>query len=224
VARQVQQGLLVDIGSTTTALILLQNNRPDVLGYTDYKRLVSGELVYTGLLRTAVMAIAQSVPFAGSEVGVMSEYFATMADVYRLTEELNERYDQSETADGKEKSTRASERRLARMVGCDARDFKSQQWQQLAYAFREKQLSRLQLACTRQLERAGSTQEVRLVGAGIGRFLVQDLAGRLDIAYQDFDAFFISPSGDSEMQIADCAPAVAIAYLVLEDACKTKFC
>ena len=56
-------------------------------GYTDYQRLISQEMVYTGIVRTAVMAVAQSAQDDGKEVGLMAEYFATMADVYRLTGE-----------------------------------------------------------------------------------------------------------------------------------------
>ncbi|MBT4146506.1 MAG: H4MPT-linked C1 transfer pathway protein, partial [Gammaproteobacteria bacterium] len=80
VAAQLEKGLFVDIGSTTTDISLWHQHQLDVVGYTDFQRLGSDELVYTGMVRTAVMAVTQSVPFAGKEIGVMSEYFATMAD------------------------------------------------------------------------------------------------------------------------------------------------
>lgn len=212
-AQHQTQGLLVDLGSTTTDIILFQNNQPDVLGYTDFQRLSSGELVYTGLLRTAIMAVVQSVHFAGNQVGIMSEHFATMADVYRVTHELNEQNDQTETADGHAKTGQASIRRLARMVGCDAQDFPVEEWQALAYAIREQQLNRIQVACEQQLLRSNETHNNCLVGAGIGRFLVQEIAFRLGISYLDFTNLFSVPKQTTQMQVADCAPAVAVAYL-----------
>ncbi len=215
VAQQLEQGLFVDVGSTTTDILLLQNNQADVIGYTDFQRLGSSELVYTGIIRTAVMAVAQSVYFAEREVGVMSEYFATMADVYRLTHELNEIHDQADTADSQAKTVQASARRLARMIGCDADDFSGQQWQQLAYAIREQQLCRIQLACEKQLLRVRQPHKPRLIGAGVGRFLVQEIAHSLGTEYLDFDELFSTPVQPSQMHAADCAPAVAVAYLFL---------
>lgn len=213
VAQHVEQGLFVDMGSTTTDILLLRDNQVDALGYTDFQRLISSELVYTGVVRTAVMAVVQSVDFAGTEVGVMSEYFATMADVYRLTHELNEQHDQSDTADAGEKTEQASARRLARMIGCDLQDFSLSHWQALAYAIRQQQLSRIQLASQKQLSRLEKGPKTQLIGAGVGRFLIQEIALSLGLEYRDFDSLFKAPVHKSQMQIADCAPAVAVAYL-----------
>ncbi len=212
-AKQLECGVFVDIGSTTTDILLLQNNQLAAQGYTDYQRLKSQELVYTGLVRTAVMAVAQSVEFAGSEVGLMSEYFATMADVYRLTGELNENSDQTETADGADKTLKASAVRLARMIGCDKDEFSMPEWKGLAFALRKQQTSRIQQAIQSQISRLDNTDKVTLVGAGIGRFLVQEIAQNLQLSYVEFDSFFKTKSINSEMQISDCAPAVAVACL-----------
>jgi len=215
-AHHISQGVFVDIGSTTTDILLLDKGKVAALGYTDFQRLRTNELVYSGLVRTAVMAVAQSVIFAGASIGIMSECFATMADVYRVTNELNEQYDQSATADGAEKTVKASARRLARMVGCDVHEFTLMQWQQLAFALREQQLSRIQLACAQQLSRLSTKQDTVLVGAGIGRFLVQEIAGRLQVGYIDFNHLSNTHKEQKEMQVADCAPAVAVAALAIE--------
>jgi (4-(4-[2-(gamma-L-glutamylamino)ethyl]phenoxymethyl)furan-2-yl)methanamine synthase len=121
-AKKVGGGLFVDIGSTTTDILLLHEGKVLAEGYSDYQRLISQELVYTGIVRTAVMAVSQSAQVEGKEVGLMAEYFATMADVYRLTGELNELHDQTDTADGAEKTVAASARRLARFVIMTARN------------------------------------------------------------------------------------------------------
>jgi len=131
----VGNGLFVDIGSTTTDILLLNDGKVLAQGYTDYQRLVSRELIYTGIVRTAVMAVAQTAQDQGQEIGIMAEYFATMADVYRVTGELNELHDQAETADGAEKTITASARRLSRMIGCDFFPEELPRWQLLLKIF-----------------------------------------------------------------------------------------
>ena len=67
-------------------------------------------------MRTPVMAVAATLPFAGEHVGVMAEHFATIADAYRVIGVLPEGADQHPTADGRGKSGAESRDRLARMI------------------------------------------------------------------------------------------------------------
>ena len=48
--------LLIDVGSTTTDIVPLQDGRPTPQGRTDPERMRSGELVYTGVRRTPLCA------------------------------------------------------------------------------------------------------------------------------------------------------------------------
>ena len=50
------RGLLIDIGSTTTDLIPLDQGKVVVQGRTDTERLRTGELVYAGIRRTPICA------------------------------------------------------------------------------------------------------------------------------------------------------------------------
>ena len=213
VAKTIKTGLFVDIGSTTTDIIVCRDATVQMRGTTDFERLTVEEMVYTGIIRTPVMSISPEVDFNGHRVGVMAEYFATMADVYRLTGELNESHDQMAAADNGEKTEACSGKRLARMIGCDYQASEHEQWRQLAKNIRSMQLSRLQKACERQLSRGLIDSKACLVGAGIGRVLVKELANRLDYPYIDFEDLFNSSAIDSEMSIADCAPAVAVSDL-----------
>jgi hypothetical protein len=74
-------GVLVDVGSTTSDFIALRAGRVLVLGEGDAGRLATGELVYQGVVRTPLIALAQRVPFGTHSVAVMNELFATSADV-----------------------------------------------------------------------------------------------------------------------------------------------
>ena len=70
VASRCRDGLLIDIGSTTSDIIPLQAGRPCFSGYSDAERLATQELVYSGIVRTPVMAVARRAPFAGTWQGL----------------------------------------------------------------------------------------------------------------------------------------------------------
>lgn len=216
VAQKVGNGLFVDVGSTTSDILLFNKGRVLAEGYTDYQRLISQELIYTGIVRTAVMAVAQTAIDDDKEIGIMAEYFATMADVYRVTGELNEAHDQVETADGAEKTVIASARRLSRMIGCDFSPAELLRWQQFAENIRAQQLQKIQRACERQLSRQPLADNSPLVGAGVGRFLVQQIATLSARPYLDFCNLLPESSNQTAIKPADCAPAVAIACLAKE--------
>lgn len=215
-AQKIGSGLFVDIGSTTTDILLLNNGKVLAEGYSDYQRLISQELVYSGIVRTAVMSVAQSAQDGDKEVGLMAEYFSTMADVYRLTGELNESHDQCDTADGAGKIITASAKRLARMIGCDYCQDELQRWQHFATNIRKQQLARIQKACSRQLSRYAIDNESPLIGAGIGSFLVEELAANLYRPYVDFSSLFTQQLSNSIYSVKDCAPAVAVACLPMD--------
>lgn len=211
-ASRVKEALLVDVGSTTTDLILLKNGNVHARGFDDHRRMVHDELVYTGAVRTPVMAVVSRVPFAGEQVGVMAEHFATLADVYRLTGELPEAADQLPAADGGEKSARASAQRLARMVGLDLKSVPLVDWKRLAAYIAEQQMQRLFEACMRQFTLGIVSDRAPLIGAGVGSFVVKKLARRGGRSYRDFSALVKSNLSDRQW-VNGCAPAVAVALL-----------
>jgi len=214
-ASKVETGLFVDIGSTTTDILCLNQRQVLAQGFTDYQRLQTRELVYTGIVRTAVMAVADEAVFNGQKMGLMAEYFATMADVYRLTGELNEAHDLTETADGEAKTVLASARRLSRMTGYDFNKQDMALWLSFANEIRRQQLEKISNACQLQLQRLGSDAGT-LVGAGIGRFLLENIAGQLKLEYLDFNELVPQAGKLSGVDSADCAPAVAVAGLALQ--------
>ena len=63
VAERFQTALLIDVGTTTTDVIPILDGQVVSTGMTDPERLASGELVYTGALRTPVEAIVRDVPY-----------------------------------------------------------------------------------------------------------------------------------------------------------------
>lgn len=179
-------GLLIDVGTTTTDLIPLKDGRPTAIGLNDGERLTEGELIYGGVVRTPVMAVAQHAPFKGRMQGLTAERFATMADVYRLTGELPEDADPYETADQRGKGLDESATRLARMLGRDADEADFIAWKALAHYLARRQLDRIEEDASVLLERAELGADSPVIGAGCGRFLAEALAKRLALPLSGF--------------------------------------
>lgn len=212
VAEHVPDALLVDIGSTTTDLVLVEGGRVRARGHNDAERLVFGELLYTGIVRTPVVAVAPQVPFAGEWVPLMAEYFATTADVHRVSGRLPDGADQHAAADGGEKTVPASARRLARMIGRDVDSAPAGAWRALAEWLARAQARAVGDACDRLLSRGLLGDDAPIVGAGVGRFVAAELAQERDRRYLDFGS--LMRGGDVERgRASDCAPAVAVAWL-----------
>ncbi len=215
VAGRFRSALFVDVGSTTTDIVPVDGGQIDAIGYADDERLISEELVYTGVTRTPVMAVADTVPFVGQRQRVMAESFATMADVHRLTGALPEDADQLPAADGRGKTLEDSARRLARMLGRDFQSATMEEWRRLATHLAERQQQILRSAIDRTLSRGLLGGDAPIVGAGVGRFLAFELAQRLRRPYVDF-ADLVEGEPAAREWAARCAPAAAVAILAAD--------
>ena len=212
-AAQVQDGLLVDIGSSTTDLVPFRSGAVAATGTTDADRLASGELVYRGVVRTPVMAIAPRVRVAGVRTAVMAELFATSADVFRLTGGLPADADLQTTADGRGKSLEESRARLARMVGRDSASAPDRVWDALARQLAGMMLEEIVVASRRVAARPKLPRAAPVVGCGVGRFLARAVAKRLARPYRGYETLVSAADGHVAAKAADAAPAVAVALL-----------
>jgi len=213
-------GVLVDIGSTTTDLIAFRDGRVLTRSRSDAERLASGELVYQGVVRTPLCALAPRIVWRGRPLNVMNEFFATVADVYRLTGELDPAHDLHASADNAPKDLPATRQRLARMIGLDARDGSAPEWLDFARAWRACQIEEIGGQLQRVLALYGLGSGTRIVSAGCGDFLVPELCtlAGLDqgIAYGKQVAQ-IAPAADGPALAAwaqVCAPCIAVAALL----------
>lgn len=211
-ASRIPAGLLVDIGSTTTDIIAIADHEVASVSETDADRQASGELVYTGVVRTPLMAVADRAPLRGRWVGLAAEYFATTADVYRILGLLDEAADQQPSADGSEKTPAGSRRRLARMVGRDAESGSEAEWRALAEWLAEAQLRRIEDGIALVLSRRLLPADAPIIAAGAGRFLARRLALRLARPRIEFSQLLPGQEGGTDW-LDTCAPAVAVACL-----------
>jgi (4-(4-[2-(gamma-L-glutamylamino)ethyl]phenoxymethyl)furan-2-yl)methanamine synthase len=212
--RHFGEALFIDIGSTTTDIIAVTGSGPVPSGTTDAERLETGELVYTGVTRTSLMAIADEAPFGGRRQRLMAENFATTADLYRLTGELAPEDDSYPASDGRSKDPDDCRARIARMFGRDVREEPAglQHWDRAVQFFRERQLRRIGDAIAQVLSTGHLPPDAPFVGAGAGHFLMPELARRFGRQARDF-ADCAPASPEMRRKAGVCAPAVAVALL-----------
>lgn len=207
-----ESGLFIDVGSTTTDIIPFNNSVLTNRGVDDQSRLRFDELVYTGVIRTSLMALTNQAPFAGEWQNIAAENFATTADVYRVLSSLNEADDLMDAADGKKKDIPGSISRLARMLGTDSDCASSLDvWYKLAEYFEETQMQLLTRSVLRVLSNTPNSN-AKIVAAGTGRFLVKRIAQRINVPCIEFSDLCNSEI-DLQHNSNVCAPAVAVAQL-----------
>ncbi|MBZ9657211.1 hydantoinase/oxoprolinase family protein [Phyllobacterium lublinensis] len=211
-AKLVNTGLFVDMGSTTTDILAFTDGELANSGYSDAERLLTGELVYTGFARSALIGIASLVPVQGRMTPLMNEYFANTADLGRILGTLDEADDKYPSADRQAKSVAGSIGRLARMVGRDSGDLAENEWIDIARWFSEYQLRMIHDGAFRVASNLHPDRAAPVVGAGIGRPQIRELAKRLERPYLDFGAL-IPATETARDDASKAAPAAAVALL-----------
>ena len=217
-AQKIKQGLIIDIGSTTTDLVPIVDGNVATIGEDDFSRLKNFELVYTGVVRTAVAAIVDTLPYRDESIPVVAEYFANAADIYRILQCLPPKADMYDTADGKDKSIISSATRLFRMICRDYADELAEA-EIMAAAASEAQLDRLMIALVHQLERHHMDAEKSIiVGLGCGAMLAKNLAQRCGLDFKLFSELVPCATAGvfDEPNPEVCGPAVAVAFGLAE--------
>lgn len=176
VARQVDVNhtLWIDIGSTTTDLIPLDQGCPVPVGRTDPERLASGELVYQGVRRTPVCAVLPEVTIAGVRYRTMAELFATSLDAYLVNGQIAEDPSSRDTADGRAETKPYAHDRLSRMIGSDRTKFTRAHAAEMAEQIQDAQLALISAAATSVVQQGGHAVETVVV-SGEGEFLAQQV-------------------------------------------------
>lgn len=179
-ARLVPEGasLLIDIGTTTTDLIPLRDGHAAARGRTDTERLQNGELVYAGVRRTPICALATELPFRGYPTGLSAELFASTLDVYLVLGEIPPDPKDHSTADGRPAVVHSARDRLARMVCTDHDGFSSEDALAFARAADDCLVNRLAEAAERACRATVGPPEAAII-AGSGEFLARRLAQRI---------------------------------------------
>jgi (4-(4-[2-(gamma-L-glutamylamino)ethyl]phenoxymethyl)furan-2-yl)methanamine synthase len=205
VAAHFPEALMIDVGGTTVDLIPIAGGDVVVRGRTDLDRLMTGELVYTGVARTNLAAIAARVPVRGGWCPVASELFAISADVHLILGHIAPEGYTCATPDGRPATVEYARERVARLVCADAEQLSAAQIDAIA-AFLHLEQVRLVEEAARGAG-AELTALAPVVPLGSGAFLAREAAERLGVGVRDL------PWSAAERAVA---PAAALAELASE--------
>ena len=203
VAARHSNALIIDVGSTTVDVIPITAGRVAAVGRTDLDRLLAGELVYTGALRTNLAAIAPRVPVRGCWCPVASELFAISADVHLILGHLTREAYTCATPDGRPASVEHARERVARLVCADAEQLAAEEIDAIAAFLHAEQGRQIEAAARRVSARFDGAPPV--VPLGAGAFLARVAAQRLRRAVVEL------PGSAAER---DAAPAAALCELL----------
>jgi probable H4MPT-linked C1 transfer pathway protein len=233
--RYVPEGraILVDVGSTTTDVIPILDGVPVPEGKTDYDRLFSRELVYTGVRRTPICAVMSWL--------VAGELFATTLDAYLTLGFIPENPNDCDTADGRPATRKHAHARLARMYCADGETVPEDNIRVLAEGIRDEQVKRIG-GCIRGVEDKLKGMPSNLPSEAEIRAILTNLQARTDEASRnefwrlmrlhdvhyivsgsgEFLAGWAAPRAETSLshelgpEVSACAPAYAVAVLAAE--------
>lgn len=213
VGRKFSNCLLIDIGSTTTDLIPIKDGKPAPEGWTDFERLQTKELVYTGLLRTPPPYLKSTISLNDTEIGIASEYFANMADVYRVLDILEEENYTCETPDGRGKDKENCKRRIARLVCSDLEEIGEDTVKKIARKVHHAQINQIRNAIVELKDLHEIKNQTPTIVTGIGgEKLAKKSAEKADLEK-------IIPLSDLYGETAEImTPAFALGIMAFEEA------
>ncbi|MCL5876242.1 MAG: H4MPT-linked C1 transfer pathway protein [Candidatus Bathyarchaeota archaeon] len=212
VAQRLKDAVVVDVGSTSTSIIPIAHGKVAAQGKTDLDKLVCGELVYTGSLRTNVAAIVQSIPLRGGSAAVSSELFAQSGDVHRILEHITEESYSSETADGRGKSVSEAMARLARVVCADTEMLSKAEIVEIARYIYQQQIKQITEGLTKVYRHTKTlaSNKLPVVVTGLGKDFLAHKAAQHAGADAIVDLDTLLPK-----QAVLATPAVGVALMAL---------
>ncbi|MBI1310490.1 H4MPT-linked C1 transfer pathway protein [bacterium] len=219
--------LLIDIGSTTTDIIPIIDGLPAPTGRTDGERLISGELVYTGVRRTPLCSISMSAQIACETTRIAAEVFATTLDAYLLIGEIPEDRDDCDTANNRPATIEFAHDRVARQLCRDKTELTLEQARNVADLFARIQELHISAAIEQVVEGLANPPSA-VIYSGSGNFLTRRIAAVHDklVSFRrdkhqgvphrlsDTSQYFIADVFSPETATAACA--FALARLALE--------
>jgi probable H4MPT-linked C1 transfer pathway protein len=195
--------LMIDVGSTTADVIPIAARRVAATGRCDLDRLLAGELVYTGALRTNLAAVASRVPVRGGWCPVASELFAISADVHLVLGHIAPEDYVCPTPDGRAPSVACARERVARLVCSDVEQLHPREIEAIAAHLHSEQVRQVEAAARRVSARLPD-RAMPIVALGSGAFIARAVARRLGRSVLEM------PWSTAER---DVAPAAALAEL-----------
>jgi (4-(4-[2-(gamma-L-glutamylamino)ethyl]phenoxymethyl)furan-2-yl)methanamine synthase len=204
--------LLIDVGSTTTDIVPIATGRVAATGHDDLERLIAGELVYTGVLRTNLAAVAPRVPVRGAWCPVASELFAISADVHLILGHLAPEAYICPTPDGRPATVACARQRVARLVCADTEQLAPHEVETIAAHLHAEQVRHVE-AAARQVSTRFPECALPVVALGTGAFIARAVAERLGRPVLEM------PWSAAEREVAPAAALAELAARWRHEAC-----
>ena len=197
--------IFIDTGSTTTDIIPIKDGKECAKGRTDFERSATGELVYTGTLRTNLTSFVDSIPLNGENYRVASELFAITADVYNVLDLIKDEDYVCATCDGAGKSKGESARRISRVVCADLDILSMEDIGEIANYIHKEQVKQIAAGLKDVSDREGLD---KVVVTGLGKdILCAEAAKLLGLEVKSMGDFY----SDDECTVA---PAIGTAIMM----------
>ena len=168
--------IFIDTGSTTTDIIPIKEGHECAIGKSDFDRSATGELVYTGTLRTNLASFLDKVELNGKEYRVASELFAQTADVYMVLDLITEDDYICDTFDGEGKSKIDCARRIARVVCADLEMLSMEDIVEMSEVIHQKQIAQIADGLKQVVETQGLDL---IITTGLGKDILDRPAAEL---------------------------------------------
>ena len=168
--------IFIDTGSTTTDIIPIKEGHECAIGKSDFDRSATGELVYTGTLRTNLASFLDKVELNGKEYRVASELFAQTADVYMVLDLITEDDYICDTFDGEGKSKIDCARRIARVVCADLEMLSMDDIVEMSEVIHQKQIAQIADGLKQVVETQGLDL---IITTGLGKDILDRPAAEL---------------------------------------------
>ena len=207
--------LAIDIGSTTTDLVLIKNHICINKRHDDYSGLNTKELLYTGALRTPIYSVINSLNLKKKVYNVIPENFSTMSDIYRLLSIIKKKSDYTDTADGRSKSTKDTLRRISRVFGFDYSEDKNNTINMLSRKIMSAHLDQISYTIKNHIkDNFSATKDLKIIGMGVGRILIKMISKKNNWKYMSLDKYINVKYNKRLYEPSDLAPSFLLSLLL----------
>jgi probable H4MPT-linked C1 transfer pathway protein len=210
ISQLVTDCIVIDVGSTSTSIIPIIGGHLSASGKTDLEKLMNGELVYTGSLRTNIAAIVNSIPLRNGTARVSSELFAQSGDAHLVLGNITEEEYTVETADGRGKTRAEALARLARVVCADIEMLTEQEIVQFTTYIYSRQVEQIAEGLKQVYNRIKprAKTKIKAVVTGLGKNFLAGKAAQLVGIEKIIDFNELLKS-----DVATVSPAVGVALM-----------
>ena len=212
VRQKKKDALVIDFGSTTTDFLCIKNGEIINQNFSDFSRLNSGELLYSGLMRTPIFALDKFIEINSKKFFIIPEFFSNMSDVYRINKKLKKSFDIENEVDFSEKKIGNSFVRLSRSFGIDFTNKNKNLLYKLSKKLIKIQLSLIENNINKLKKKYKLNKNIPIILSGIGQDVLNEFLQQKNVIF--LKELVQGTSDKISKEATYHAPALCIANLL----------